>query len=162
MTVPIRDPRAEALQGRRAGIVTRVVADAVDYGVVSLIYAAILIVLAAVRWAVMPRQSFSVPQPPPLVSAIAWIGLAVIYFTTGWAANGRTIGKQVAGLRVVTERGGLLGPRRAFLRALVCAPIPIGAVSLAWSAVSHKNAAAHDLLLDTVVVYDWRYRTMTA
>ncbi len=77
----------------------------------------------------------------------------MLYLTAGWAGTDRTVGKSVMGLRVVTNRGQPLRPRRAFLRALICATL--GAIALAWVVVSRRRAGIHDIVVRTTVVYDW-------
>ena len=42
---------------------------------------------------------------------------------------------------------------RAAGRAVICTTF--GVLSLAWAAISTRNAAVHDILLRTSVVHDW-------
>jgi uncharacterized RDD family membrane protein YckC len=82
---------------------------------------------------------------------LGWI-LLVAYLTIGWANTGRTVGKNVFGLRVVSSRDEGLPLWRSFVRASLCALFPIG---LFWSAVSRRNESIQDLIVRTTVVYDW-------
>ncbi len=61
--------------------------------------------------------------------------------------DGRTVGKSFMGLRVVTNSGQPLRPRRAFFRALICATL--GAIALAWVIVSRRRAGIHDVIVQT-------------
>jgi uncharacterized RDD family membrane protein YckC len=80
-----------------------------------------------------------------------WLTL-VIYLTIGWASTGRTIGKQVMGLRVVRRDAQPLHTGQALGRALLCATFYVGLVVALFS---RRNAAIHDMICKTVVVYDW-------
>ncbi|HEY3722542.1 MAG TPA: RDD family protein [Acidimicrobiia bacterium] len=153
---PIRNATARGLQGKRAGIASRVTADAIDWGIVVLIYVGILVCVALADYLV-GSGSFHVPRPPAGVTlGSEWV-IAVLYLTAGWTGTNRTIGKSVMGLRVVTNRGQLLRPRRSFLRALICATL--GAIALAWVIVSRRRAGIHDIAVRTSVVYDWTTAT---
>src|SRR5262249_6943489 len=78
---------------------------------------------------------------------------AVIYFTIGWASTGRTIGKQVMGLRVVRRDAAPLSTLQALGRALICV---LFWYLVMWTVLfSRRNAGIHDMILKTVVVYDW-------
>ena len=85
------------------------------------------------------------------LGALGWI-LLIAYLTIGWANTGRTFGKSVLGLRVVSSRDEGLPLWRSFVRAALCALFPIG---LFWSAVSSRNESIQDLIVRTTVVYDW-------
>jgi uncharacterized RDD family membrane protein YckC len=150
----IRSPRARSLQGKRAGIASRVVADAIDWGIVLAIYVAILLGIAAFRYFVT-NENFNVPDPDPLVTLAAQWVIAILYLTAGWAGTGRTVGKTVMGLRVVSGNGAPLGVARAFLRAVICASL--GAIALATVIVSRKRSGIHDYVVRTTVVYDWSH-----
>lgn len=152
---PIRNPKARALQGTRAGIVSRLAADGIDYGIVVLIELGVLVGIGVAEFLVT-RQNFSVPRPPVVVTVVAQWLIAVLYLTSGWSSTGRTTGKSVLGLRAVGADGGQLSPRRAFLRAVVCCTV--GPVLLFWIPLSRRNAGLHDVFLHTAVVYDWRTR----
>lgn len=152
---PIRNPQARELQGKRAGLASRITADAIDWGIVVGIYVGLLFALALLQYFV-GNGKFDVPRPPAGVTlASEWV-IAVLYLTAGWAGTGRTIGKSVMGLRVVTTGGQALRPRRAFFRALICSTL--GAIALAWVLVSRRRAGIHDIAVQTTVVYDWTTR----
>jgi uncharacterized RDD family membrane protein YckC len=150
----IRSPRARSLQGKRAGIASRVTADAIDWGIVLAIYVAILFGIAAFRYFVA-NENFNVPDPNPLVTLVAQWVIAILYLTAGWAGTGRTVGKNVMGLRVISANGARLGIPRAFLRAVICASL--GAIALATVVISRKRSGIHDYFVRTTVVYDWTH-----
>ena len=148
----IRQSQAEALQGGRAGFISRVTADAVDFLVVEVIYFSILIGIAVVKF-LITRKDFSLGAPDLWVTILVQWWIIVLYLGTNWSSTGRTIGKSVLGLRVERPDGSPLTLRRAFLRAAFCATLW---ASLLWIFVSRRNAALHDVVLSTQVVYDWR------
>ena len=82
---------------------------------------------------------------------LVWI-LLVVYLTAGWLSSGRTLGKQIVGLRVVRSDGNRLRFWRALFRALLCASFfPVLLLAL----VNRRNRGLEDLALGTVVIYDW-------
>jgi uncharacterized RDD family membrane protein YckC len=153
----IRNARARALQGQRAGFVTRVLAVAIDVGIVFLLYTATLYAYAVIDF-ILTSKPLALPTPDTWVRIVVAGGVAYAYLVSAWASTGRTAGAQVLGLAVVTDRGGPLSPRRASGRAILC--ILIAIPSLLWILVSRKNAALHDLACRTAVVYDWRGRAL--
>ncbi len=129
-------------------------ADAVDLLVVLAGLGAIYIGVASVRFLIAPRR-FHWPVPGTLpLGALGW-GLLIVYLAVAWNATGRTLGKQMMGLRVERRDGSGLGLGTAFVRAVICAAFPIG---LVWSLVSRERASVHDLIVRTKVVYDWHPR----
>jgi uncharacterized RDD family membrane protein YckC len=154
MTTTMRD-RATSLQGSRAGVVSRITADALDLGVVFVLYIAGLVVFAGLRW-MATKHSFDVPDPSPTTNAIALFCVQVVYLALGWSGERRTAGKAIVGLRVLRSDGQLVGLGRGFVRAIVCTII--GGPLLLWAAVSPRNAALYDGPLDTAVVYSWYWR----
>jgi uncharacterized RDD family membrane protein YckC len=155
-TRTIRSPRAQELQGSRAGFLSRCVADLIDLAVVVLFYFLALLIVAGVKYFVL-GDDFDVPQPNFGITTIASWVIAVIYLSGGWANAGRTFGKSTRGLRVVSSRGRPLSPRHAFFRALICS-------TLLWVALipipfSRSRSGIHDYVLRTAVVYDWTTHT---
>jgi uncharacterized RDD family membrane protein YckC len=136
----------------RAGFVSRVSADVIDAVLVSVGTALILITGSMLR-ALFAGSVFAFPRPNGLGTAAALSVVFVLYLTFFWTATGRTPGKQVAGLRVVTERRRPLSGLRAFARALLCVVFPAG---LLWVVVSRRNRGVHDIVLGTTVIYDWK------
>jgi uncharacterized RDD family membrane protein YckC len=144
--------RAVGLQGTRAGVVSRIGADAIDLGIVFLLYFSALVTFAVVRY-LATSHSLDIPQGTPLVNAIAIFCVQVAYLTAGWSGARRTVGKAIVGLRVVTDKGTNVSWPRGFVRAVVCSVI--GQPLLLWAAVSPRNAALYDGPLHTAVIYQW-------
>jgi uncharacterized RDD family membrane protein YckC len=88
------------------------------------------------------------------LDAAAGAAIAVGYLALSWAATGRSVGKQVAGLRVVGRVGRRLSLRRSLARAVLYVLFPAG---LLWVLASRRNASVQDLVVGTAVVYDWAY-----
>ena len=103
------------------------------------------------RFLVSPL-SFRWPVPSSVLSVAIGMLLAVGYLTVGWATVGRTGGAAVLGLRVLSTGRSRLGWARAVLRAVLCVVFPVG---LLWSAVSRERRSLQDLVVRSVVVYDW-------
>jgi len=145
---------AREYQGRRAGLVSRVLAAAVDVLVVVVWLVGLYAAWVALLFALNPRR-LSFPAVPPFVSLFVGSVAVMIYLTVGWASTGRSYGKHVMGLRVVGRRSGRVGPAVALLRAVLCVVFPAG---LLWVAVSPQNRSLQDVLLRTTVIYDWSPR----
>ena len=152
MTRPANDPQVRALQGRRAGIVSRSFADLVDLFVVVIFVLFLLVMVASVRALFVGELSFELP--PLAARAPLFAVLLVAYLTYGWGLNGRTFGKLVLGLRVVGNGGEDISFARGLGRAVLYVVFSIG---LFWAVVSRRNASVQDLALRTAVVYDWGF-----
>lgn len=143
-------------QGRRAGVVTRMVACFVDLAVV-----AVVLGLGYAGWFVVDfiwppgSNSFSPPQPEQWLVLIAGHVVLVVYLMLMWRAGGRTYGCHVMGIRVADHRGRSLRLLPAFLRAEFCVLFPVG---FFWVVVSRENRSLQDVVLRTSVVYDWDVR----
>jgi uncharacterized RDD family membrane protein YckC len=142
---------ARPLQGQRAGIVTRLLANAVDAAVVSGATVSVYLSWAALVFMVNPT-TFRAPSAPFLFWVLLAGGISWTYWTVGWATTGRSIGKQVLGLRVVNARGERLHWAGAAVRAAFCLVFMVG---LLWVAPSGKNRSLQDSVLRTSVIYDW-------
>jgi uncharacterized RDD family membrane protein YckC len=153
MTRAIRYPEAKALQGHRAGLASRVVADAVDLGVAWLLGLSALLVVGVARY-LLVGPPFRLPVLPRWLDVTGAAVIAVAYLGFSWAATGRSVGKQVAGLRVVDRVGRRLSVVRSLARAVLYVLFPAG---LLWVVASRRNASVQDLVVGTAVVYDWTY-----
>jgi uncharacterized RDD family membrane protein YckC len=134
--------------------VSRFVADAIDLLLVLVAIGVVYLGVAATSFIIAPRR-FTWPSPGALPVGILGWGLLIVYLTVAWSGTGRSIGKQVMGLRVERRDSGGLRLGHAFVRALLCAAFPIG---LFWSLFSRDSASIQDLVVRTKVVYDWRPR----
>lgn len=145
---------ARAYQGHRAGLVSRVLAAAVDLGVTLLTLAAIYAAWAALLFVIDPR-GFEFPRPTLLVDWVAGMVVLTIYFTASWSTTGRSYGQHLMGLRVVNLHGGRLRVSVALLRAAFCVVFPVG---LFWVAFSRENRSLQDIVFRTSVIHDWLIR----
>jgi len=153
MTRDIRYAEARALQGHRAGFASRVVADVLDLGVAWLLGLSVLGTAGVVSY-LLTGPPLHLPVLPNWLDATVGATIAVGYLTFSWAATGRSVGKQVAGLRVADRAGRRLSLWRSFARAVLYVLFPAG---LLWVLASRRNASLQDLIVRTVVVYDWAY-----
>lgn len=156
MSAPaIRNDRARALQGTRAGFVTRAIADGIDWVAAMTMYVGGLVAYALAVY-FLTDKPFAIPDAGLVLSfSLPWI-VIVAYLTAGWGVTGQTVGKSLMGLRVIRGDGNTMRPRRAFARALLCASIP---AVLLWVIVSRRNSGVHDGVCRTTVVYDWARAT---
>lgn len=145
---------ARPYQGRRAGLVTRMVAAALD-GVVVVVVLLVGYAAVAVFLFLLDPRGFSLPEVGLLFSMASAFVVLVVYQTLAWWLAGRTYGGLVMGLRVVGFRGRRLRLTGSFARSLFCAFLPIG---ILWVAVSRQNRSVQDMVLRTSVVYDWQPR----
>jgi uncharacterized RDD family membrane protein YckC len=143
---------ARPYQGRRAGVVTRTVAAAVDLFVVVVMIASVYLSVAGVLFVLRPAR-FHWPQHFEWSLPVLILIVAVPYLTLAWCTTGRSFGDSLLGLRVVNSAGHRLGVAVAVLRALFYVIFPVG---LFWVAVSRKNRSVQDLILATSVIYDWK------
>jgi uncharacterized RDD family membrane protein YckC len=142
---------ARAFQGRRAGAVTRTLANLVDAAVAAAAVAGGYLTWCALRFLRNPA-GFTFPAPRLSVLLIC-AGVAMfVWFAVCWATTGRTYGDHLMGLRVVDRRGRRPRWGLAIVRAGCCVVLPIG---LYWVLVSRSNRSAQDVLLRTSVLYDW-------
>jgi len=146
----IRSERAQQLQGLRAGVVSRAVASGTDVVLVLCVYV-VGVIMASIAWDLFFSKSISVVDPPHwLNELLVWI-LLVLYLTAGWS-TGRTLGKQVMGLRVISSDGSPLRFWRALFRAVLCASF---FPALLLALVNRRNRGLEDVAFRTVVTYDW-------
>lgn len=134
-----------------AGVVTRLLAAIVDAVAVGVLLAGIYLGIAGLLFVWSPPR-FTWPSPSPLLSALTAELLATAYLTGSWATTGRTYGASLLGLRVLSTRRELLGWARAALRAALCVLFPIG---LLWAAISAERRSFQDVIVRSMVVYDW-------
>jgi uncharacterized RDD family membrane protein YckC len=139
------------MRGRRSGLVSRLLADAVDLAVAGIILFGALVGFAVVRYMV-GSAPLRLPRVSGIFTAAAYPITVWLYLAISWSRHGRSVGKALVGLRVVRNDGSRMGRLRATIRALVCTLFPL---SLFWALFSSRNAAVHDLLLQTTVVHDW-------
>ena len=158
MTQQTRRSEAVALNGHRAGFASRVVAAAIDLATITLLHLAFLLFAGLVRYLVV-GPPFALPTPPQWLAGVVGGAIAVVYFASFWAIDGRTVGMQVLGLRLLGPSGRPPRPAWSLLRAVLCLAFPAG---LLWILISRRNASLQDLLVRGTVIYDWSYRPIGA
>jgi uncharacterized RDD family membrane protein YckC len=152
MTAADRRSRARAMRGVRAGLVSRLIANAIDLAIVALLLFGALFA-AGVGMYMLGDGKFRLPHGGPLVTAIGYPAIEIAYLSYMWGSRGKSFGKELLGLRVLQKDGHVLRPVRAFGRAVFVTFL--GGPSLLWVPISRRNAAVHDLALQTEVVHDW-------
>ncbi|MEO6822817.1 MAG: RDD family protein [Candidatus Nanopelagicales bacterium] len=145
---------ARAFQGKRAGVVTRTAAGAIDYAVVAGAVVGTFLAIGILRFLLDPR---ALAWPTWTLLQMLVIGgvYFVLYLTLAWSLTGRSLGARVMGVRVVSFNGRRMFFLGALLRALFCVAFPIG---LFWCVVSRKNRSVQDVVLRTSVIHDWANR----
>jgi uncharacterized RDD family membrane protein YckC len=152
------EPEATRL-GEYAGPATRVAGYLVDMGISVLVFAIGASVTLFLLNLVLSTDITKGSGPGWL-----WVLLIALwewlYFGGSWAASGKTPGMALLGLRVVDRDGGPLDPWRGVLRApalaLTFATFGIGFVGIV---IGKEHRGLQDVLVGTVVVYDWDART---
>ena len=95
-----------------------------------------------------------------VISAVALSCWGFAYYFVSLAVAGRTTGKALVGLRVLSRSGAPLGVAAAFVRTLA---LPLSALFFGLGFVpivlQRHHRGLHDYLAGTVVVYDWGART---
>ncbi|ASR35287.1 hypothetical protein BAY61_10090 [Prauserella marina] len=123
----------------------------VDGLVVVVLLGMLYLAFAALGFLIDPT-GFAFPVPGREALVLAWFVLAVLYLSVCWAGTARTVGDQLLGLRVLGARGFRLRWGQACVRALACVLFPWG---LLWILAGRHRRSLQDLLLRTVVIYDW-------
>ena len=152
--VDVVPPEARPFQGQHAGLVTRLIANTVDFLVVAVVVAVGYAGVVALRF-LWNSRTFSWPAPRLGLLLLVGSTVMVVYLAGTWVVTGRTYGDQLLGLRVVGPGGRPPRIGGALARAVLCVLFPIG---LFWVAVSRDNRSAQDVVLRWSVVYDWSPR----
>ena len=132
------------------GLVTRVIAAAIDAVLINIAALAVGAVVALVL------SIFPVPHKMDVVvvavGGVLFAAWVVSYFLVFWTTTGQTPGDRVMRLAVVREDGGRLRPARAMLRllgAVVGLVLFLGYVPIL---LNDRRRAVHDWMAGTVVV----------
>ena len=155
--IKLRTPESVELEFTLAGIGNRAYALMIDYLILAL-----TLILVLIAWTVISAQlvDFGVKifggNVGLWIVALALLSLFIIYnsyfvfFETLW--GGKTIGKHIAKIQVVTDEGKPIGLREAALRAIL-RPIDeflfIGAFLIT---INQTEKRLGDLLAGTVVI----------
>ena len=108
-----------------AGAFTRVLAFAIDVGVLNLAFIAISALIAFVASVVFPSDATG---PALAVGAAAWLIAGAVFMVAFWALTGQTPGMSIVGLRVVALDEPRMNMRIAMRRLVgfILATIPLG------------------------------------
>ncbi len=146
--------RAVEMQGRFAGSVSRFLAFLLDQFIIGTIFTiGALVVQTAIQ--VVFRSTFEIDDAGVIV-IIAFALWWFAYTAASLAATGRTIGKAVLGVKVVSADGTKVTGRQASLRTLA---FPISflllGVGFLIGLVRRDRRELHDLIAGTSVIYQW-------
>jgi uncharacterized RDD family membrane protein YckC len=143
-------------EAEEAGLVTRVVAFAID----TALTVGLLSLGAAVIASIVPFASGDwggLPFWAALLLAILGFSTGATLFVTFWYLVGQTPGMRFLGIKLVLDGGGEVPLRLAVRRVLVL-PLAVAPAALGMLAIlrSPKRQGWHDRAAHTVVVYDER------
>jgi len=144
--------------GHFAGPVTRAVAYIVDVALSALVFAA-AVAVGVFLLDVVTRVDVQADDIPTWLSVMAYALWLLLYFGGSWAASGKTAGMALVGIRVVARDGTRLGPWQGLLRApaLVLSLLTFG-IGLIGIVIGREHRGLQDVLVGSVVVYDWDAR----
>jgi uncharacterized RDD family membrane protein YckC len=133
----------------RAGLVTRGVAIAADFGIVNAVFIGLSALAALVFGNGNGASSGAV-----VIGLGAWILLGIAYSTFFWSLAGQSPGMRILGIRIESHGSRRLGLRRAFRRAigLLLAMLPLG-LGLLGILTSERRRGLQDRIADTEVLY---------
>jgi uncharacterized RDD family membrane protein YckC len=142
-----------SVTGRYAGPVSRAAAVAIDVGVVLASYS---VGVGLTGFLLDALFDVSLEAGTGAVASGVLIGWAAVYVVVGTTITGRTVGKAIVGLKVVSRSGRHVGPGAALVRVLVF-PLSLSlfAIGLLLIVLRRDHRALHDLIARTAVVYDW-------
>lgn len=144
---------AREFQGERAGFATRFLASCIDIAVIAAVMFSIWLGIETLQLVFTPGVEVDAPQAATLV---VWgYALMTLYWAVAWSTSGRSIGAWVMGVRVVNRKGERLRGLVALARAAFSVGFPFG---LGWALVSRRNRSVQDVVLRTIVIYDWSLR----
>ncbi|MDJ0663319.1 MAG: RDD family protein [Acidimicrobiia bacterium] len=146
------------VSGNYAGAVTRLLAHWVDLAVAGLLFVIGLVALDYVLQTIAGVDA--VTDNPEVWSATAASVWLFLYWWVSIAVAGKTIGKAVLGLRVVSREGEILSSFRSALRAI---SLPFSYLLFGFGFLGiifgRERRALHDVVAGSAVIYDWGPRT---
>ena len=144
---------ARDFQGERAGFATRFLASCIDIALVALLMMGIWLGIEILQLIFTPGVEVDTPRAATLV---LWgYAFTTLYWMVAWATTGRSIGAWAMGVRVVSRKGEKLSWPIALARAAFSVGFPFG---LGWALISRRNRSVQDVVLRTIVIYDWSLR----
>lgn len=147
--------------GRYAGPLTRLLAVMLDSVVVSFGFTLLVAGLVFVIRLFAPE--YEIPEGSGWFYGVSLVLWSFLYLWISYTVFGKTIGKMIFGLRVVSSDGhAVLRARQTFVRVLTY-PLSFALFGLGLLGVifNRDRHAWHDRLARTAVVYDWGSRAAT-
>jgi uncharacterized RDD family membrane protein YckC len=164
-TSPRRSSDERVLRVRVTGFPRRCLAAVADLAILLAVSAGVTLLVALILNVSMPRLQEIGPdllvagildRNPMAVGAVGLFcgitGLYQLYFA---GISGQTFGMRLAGVRLISVRGGAPGPGRGMIRllALAVSILPAG-LGWLWALFDREHRALHDHLAGTYVIID--------
>ncbi len=145
--------------GRFAGPLTRLLAVLVDSTVITFGFT--LIVAGVVFLIRLFDPAYEIPANTGYIYGLSLAAWGLVYLWVSLAVFGKTIGKMLLGVRVVSSDGQVVLSGRQPLIRVITYPLSFVVLGLGLLGVvfNPKRQAWHDHFANTVVVYDWGSRT---
>jgi uncharacterized RDD family membrane protein YckC len=150
----------ESFRGQYAGFVSRLIAFGIDIAIIF----AVLVLMTFLLNAVLTIFNLETIVGMDMVQKLALSGvfsllLSASYFIFFWSLTGRTPGKILMGLRIVTIDGQSLSLGRSVRRFLGYI-LSIFAMWLGflWILLDNRRQGWHDKIAGTLVIYTWDAR----
>jgi uncharacterized RDD family membrane protein YckC len=148
-----------SLRGYYAGFVSRCIAYTIDAVLIALLLVGGVIFINTVQEVLSKQTLINVPILSSSVQFTLSTALItvfiVFYFAFFWSVAGRTPGKAIMDLRVITVYGTALSFPRALVRVGGYAVSTFLVLGYLWVLVDGRRQGWHDKLARTFVVYDW-------
>ena len=141
---------AEATETPYIGLVTRLIAFAIDAAVingVAILVGAVISLVSSVLPASKERDKVLVA-----IGGAVFVLWMIGYFVAFWTTTGQTVGNRLMEIRVVREDGSRLRPRHAVMRLfgiVISWPLLIGFLPILYTA---RRRGVPDWLAGTVVI----------
>ncbi len=150
--------------GHYAGAVSRLAAFVIDWFTMVTVYS---LLLAGLSWLLdlVSRIEWDLTEGAPIGELLGFVVWAFLYQTISITISGRTPGKAIVGLRIVTRDGDPVSGRQAVVRTIAL-PLSFAlfGIGLLGILLGKEHRALHDAIAGTAVVYDWgdRYAELPA
>lgn len=156
-----REDKEGIKTGRYAGPLTRLLAVVIDSAVVSFGFTLLVAGFVFVMRLIAPE--FEIPEATGIVYGVSLLVFSFFYLWVSLTIFGKTIGKMVVGLRVVSSDGhATMSGKQTFTRVITY-PLSfiLFGIGLLGVVFNRQRQAWHDRFAKTAVVYDWGSRTAT-
>lgn len=156
-----RESKEGIKTGRYAGPLTRLLAVMLDGVIITFGFTLLVAGLVFVIRLFAPE--FEIPESSGVLYGVSLAVFAFLYFWLSYTVFGKTVGKMMLGVRVVSADGHIvLRGRQTFVRVLT---YPLSflflGIGLLGVVFNSRRQAWHDRFAKTAVVYDWGSRTAT-